>query len=300
MKCNNRIIMFKANFIVSVLLLLSLGSISAQEYFYSNKEDCKSRSGIEYGGIAGFYFAGNGSAGFYSGKEGNENNASYIMKNKYWYDEIYWSVNAFDTVFIKEYPEKMKYNPAFSFGLFVKYNVDCHTSFYLQFHYAKFTAKDIITFEVDPPIDYLAEPDIRLYPVIGIEERNMVDLGYNYIFGNKPASRFFIGAGINMNSSLVKESVLRIEDKPYNMVNIYSTGYIPGANTQSYDIRQGGIGFGIFGTVGGRFEFNEAVAIEPGVSVYYKYINLESYKGFYPQVNFFVKICLRDLVSFEQ
>lgn len=293
--------MFKASFIGSVLLLLCLNLTNAQNYLYSNKEDCKSRSGIEYGGIAGFYFAGNGSAGFYSGKKGNENNAEYIMNNKYWYDEIFLLTRANDKVVILEYPEKMKYNPAFSFGLFVKYNVDCHKGFYLQFHYAKLTAKDVITFEVDPPIDYLAEPDIRLYPVIGTEERNMVDLGYNYIFGDKPASRLFIGGGINMNNTLVKESVLRIEDKPFNMVNVYSSGqsYIPGAALQSYEFRQGGIGFGVFGTLGGRFEFNEAVAIEPGISVYYKYINLESYKGFYPQFNVFVKICLRDLVSFE-
>lgn len=294
--------MFKASFIGSALILLCLSSISAQTYLYSFDEECKSRSGIEYGGIAGFYFAGNSTAGFYSGKKENENNAEYILNNKYWYDEIFQLVNANDKIVILEYPEKMKYNPAFSFGLFVKYNVDCHKGYYLQFHYAKLTARDIITFEVDPPIDYLAEPDIRLYPVIGIEERNMVDLGYNYIFGNKPATRFFIGGGINMNNTLVKESVLRIEDKPFNMVNIYSTGqnYIPGAALQSYEIRQGGIGFGIFGTLGGRFEFSDAVAIEPGISVYYKYINLESYKGFYPQFNFFVKICLRDLVSFDQ
>ena len=294
--------MFKASLAGSVFLLFFLGSVSAQYYLYSYEEDCKSRSGIEYGGIAGFYMAGNGSAGFYSGKPDNENSAEYVMNNKYWYDEIYQLVHANNTIDILEYPEKMKYNPAFSFGLFVKYNVDCRKGYYLQFHYAKLTARDIITFEVDPPIDYLAQPDIRHYPVVGIEERNMVDLGYNYTFGDNPASRLFIGAGLHMNSTLVKESVLRIEDKPFNMVNIYSPNqnYIPGAALQSYDIRQGGIGFGIFGTIGGRFEFSEAIAIEPGISVYYKHINLESYKGFYPQFNFFVKICLRDLVSFEQ
>jgi hypothetical protein len=287
---------------IATILLLFQNLAVAQNNFYADKESCKSRSGIEYGGIAGFYIPGNGSAGFYSGKPGNENNAEYIMNNKYWYDDIYKLVGANDKIILKEYPDKMKYNPAFSFGLFVKYNVDCHTGFYLQFHYAKLRAKDIITFEVDPPIDYLAEPDIRLYPVIGTEERNLVDLGFNYTFGENPVSRFFIGGGINMNNTLVKESILRIENRSFNMVNIYSTGqtYIPGAALQSYETRQGGIGFGIFGTLGGRFEFSEAVAIEPGVSVYYKRINLESYDGFYPQFNVFVKLCFRDLVSFSQ
>jgi hypothetical protein len=86
------------------------------------------------------------------------------------------------------------------------------------------------------------------------------------------------------------------------MVNVYSTGqtYIPGAALQSYETRQGGIGFGIFGTLGGRFEFSQAIAIEPGVTVYYKQIKLEGYEGFYPQFNFFVKLCFRDLTSFSQ
>lgn len=293
---NKKIIFGVLFFLFYPLILL------AQSNLYSDTEECAKRSGIEYGGIAGFYIPGNGSAGFYSGKPENENNANYILRNKFWYDEIYKLVGAYDTVFIREYPDRMRYNPAFSFGLFVKYSINCRTGFYLQFHYAKLTAKDIISFEVDPPVDYLAEPDIRLYPVIGIEERNMVDLGFNYAFGNNPVARFMLGGGINMNNTLVKESVLRIEDKPFNMINIYSNGqtYIPGAALQSYQIRQGGIGFGIFGTLGGRFEFSPAIAIEPGIAVYYKKINLEAYNGFYPQFNLFLKLCFRDLVSFAQ
>ncbi|MDY0101432.1 MAG: hypothetical protein RBS07_00740 [Lentimicrobium sp.] len=294
--------MFKFCTFITTILLLSQHSAIAQNSYYADKENCKSRSGFEYGGIAGFYIPGNSSAQFYSGEPENVNNALYVMNNKYWYDEIYDLVGANDKIIIKEYPGKTKYNPAFSFGLFVKYNVDCHTGFYLQFHYAKLRVKDIITFEVDPPIDYLAEPDIRLYPVIGTEERNLVDLGFNYIIGDNPVSRFNIGGGINMNNTLVKESILRIEDRSFNMVNVYSTGqiYIPGAALQSYETRQGGIGFGIFGTLGGRFEFSQAIAIEPGVTVYYKQIKLEGYEGFYPQFNFFVKLCFRDLTSFSQ
>jgi hypothetical protein len=294
--------MIKIQMIAIMMVLFFSCNLSAQNNQYADQEECKNRSGIEYGGIAGFYIPGNGTAGFYSGKPENENSANYIMKNKYWYEDIYRLTGAYDTVFIREYPGRMRYNPAFSFGLFVKYDIDCRKGFYLQFHYVKLTAKDIITFEVDPPIDYLAEPDIRHYPVIGIEERNMMDLGFTYALGNNPASRLILGGGINMNNTLVKESVLRIEDKPFNMVNIYSGGqtYVPGAALQSYEMRQGGIGFGIFGTIGGRFEFSQAIAIEPGIAVYYKQINLESYSGFYPQFNFFVKLCFRDLVSFQQ
>ncbi|GAB1403734.1 hypothetical protein MASR1M74_09120 [Lentimicrobium sp.] len=42
------------------------------------------------------------------------------------------------------------------------------------------------------------------------------------------------------------------------------------------------------------------IAIEPGFTFYYKQINLESAKGFYPQYNLFVRLCLRDLISFGE
>jgi hypothetical protein len=289
-------------FKVLILAVLSVffTAASAQIYDYSIKEECLSRSGFEYGGFAGFYLPGKGSAGFYSGKPDQENNASYIFKNKYWYEEIFYNLDANDTVFIAGYPDKVKYTPSFEFGLFFSYNFNCHTSLYFQFSYVKLQIKDILSVEVDPPIDYLAEPDLRLFGIRGEEERNILDVAVNHYFGNNPVFRPMIGIGINMNNTLVKKHVLRIADKDYNLVNIYGNRpYIPGGTQQGYDIRQGGIGFGVFATVGARLEFSKLVAIEPGFTFYYKQINLESAKGFYPQYNLFVRLCFRDLISFN-
>lgn len=285
------------------ILLFVAFSFSAlgQNNLYGDDEQCNNRSGLEYGGVAGFYIPGNGTADFYSGKPENDNSVKYVLSNKYWYDEIFLLTGAYDTVFVRECPGKMRYNPAFSFGLFVQYNRNCRTAFYLQFFYARLTARDIVSFEVDPPIDYLAEPDIRLYPLIGTEERNMVDLGFTHTFGNNPVARWQLGGGINMNNTLVKESIVRIEERNFNMVNVYGNRpFVPGGTQQSYEIRQGGIGFGVFGSIGGRFEFSEAVAIEPGISVYYKQINMENYRGFYPQFNLYLRLCFRDLLSFSE
>ncbi len=281
------------------LFMLHTG-IKAQDDDYRNPERCLERSGLEYGGIAGFYFAGQATAGFYSGKPGNENNVNYILKNSYRYDEIYQLLGANDTLFVREYPNKMKYTPAFSFGLFVKYDLNCHTGIYMQFSYVKLKAKDVVSFEVDPK-DYLTEPDIRLFPIYGIEERNMLDLGFTHAFGDQKVARLLLGGGINMNNSIVKEHTLRIEDKPYSLVNVYgNNSYIPGGTQQAYEIRQGGIGFGIFGTVGARIEFSPVIAIEPGLTFYYKHIAIEPSSGFTPHMNFFVKLCFRDLVSFSE
>lgn len=286
--------------IILVIFVSGLTKVAcAQGGEYSTPELCKERRGLEYGAVAGIYISGGKSAEFYSGKPGNENNVNYVFLNKYRYDEIRQLLNFNDTAFILEYPGKMRYTPAFSFGLFVKYDLNCRTGIYLQFSYAKLSAKDVVTIEVDPP-DYLTEPDIRLLPISGIEERNLVDLGFTHAFGNSKTARFTLGGGINMNNSLVKEHVLRIAEKPFSLVNIYgSNSYVPGTQ-QGYEMRQGGIGFGIFGTIGARFEFSPAIAIEPGLTVYYKQIKIDPAAGFTPHYTFFVKLCFRDLISFAE
>lgn len=280
--------------------LVPFTAVFAQDDTYSNPESCENRRGIEYGGLAGFFFANRTTAGFYSGKPGNENNVEYVFRNKYWYNEIYELLGANDTVVIAGYPDKMKYTPSFSFGLFAKWDRDCHTGFYLQFSYVKLQAKDVVTLEVDPK-EYLTEPDIRLCPVYGTEERNMVDLGFNHAFGDAGIARLTLGGGISMNNSLVKESVLRIESRSYNLVKVYgNNSYIPGGTQQAYEIRQGGIGFGLFGTLGARFEFSPAIAVEPGIMVRYEKIVIDPTAGFTPQINLFLKIAFRDLLSFSE
>ncbi|MBK6347911.1 MAG: hypothetical protein IPF68_18620 [Bacteroidales bacterium] len=289
-----------------MILFLKVPALKAQDEGYGNPEQCRERRGLEYGGIAGIYLAGRETADFYSGKPGNENNVEYVFKNQYWYNEIYQLLDVNDTARILEYPDKMKYNPAFSFGLFAKYDLDCRNSIYLQFSYARLTAKDVVSIEVDPK-EYLTEPDIRLLPVYGTEERNMIDLGFTHAFGNNKVARVIVGGGINMNNTLVKEHILKVEskngvtEKDYNLVNIYgSNSYVPGGTQQSYEMRQGGIGFGIFGTVGMRLEFSPLIAIEPGFAYYYKQIMLEPGNGFSSQMNFYLRLCFRDLISFSQ
>jgi len=283
--------------IVCVFLLTSGISYCQEAY---TDESCKERSGFEYGGLAGIYLPHNSTADFYSGKPENENNVNYIFKDSYWYEEIRQLLHFNDTAFVLEYPEKMGYSPAFSFGLFVKYDFNCNSGIFLQFYYAKVKASDVVTIEVDPPQDYLAEPDIRLCPIKGVEERNIVDIGYTHSFGMGKAARLTLSGGLSMNNTLVKDNSIYIADKKYNLVHIYgSRPYIPNSNQQSYEIRQGGIGFGAFGSVGLRMEFIPSVAIEPGCSLHYMKVNLKEDSSYTPEVNFYVRLLLRDLIKVQ-
>lgn len=284
--------------ILTIVILLITIEAKCQEHY--GKEECKDRSGLEYGGLGGIYVANNSTAQFYSGKPGNENNVDYVFQNQYWYEEIRHLLDFYDTVFVREYPEKMGYSPAFSFGLFVKYDLNCRTGIYLQFYYAKLKANDVVSVEVDPT-EFISEPDIRLLPIKGVEERNIVDLGITHSFGLNKVARLTLGGGISMNNSLVKESAIYIEDKKYNLIQVYGNRpYVPNSNQQGYEIRQGGIGFGLFGTIGVRMEFNPTVAIEPGVSLHMMNVNLKEGAGLTPEYNFYVKILFKDLLKFNQ
>ncbi|MGE5317256.1 MAG: hypothetical protein ACM3ME_04615 [Chloroflexota bacterium] len=279
------------------LVLLTSNCVDAQSVY--SKEDCKKASGFEYGGLGGIYMASDKSADFYSGKPGNENTVNYLFSNYYWYEEIRQLLNFYDTIFVREYPEKMGYAPAFSFGLFAKYNFNCNTGIYLQFYYVKLKANDVVSFEVDPK-EYLTEPDIRLLPIKGVEERNIVDLGINHAFGMGKMARLTVGGGISMNNSLVKEHSLYVENKKYNLIQIYGNRpYVPGSSQQAYDIRQGGIGFGLFASAGVRMEFSPAVAIEPGFSLHYMNVNIRENAGYTPEMNFYVRLIFRDILNFN-
>jgi len=74
-------------------------------------------------------------------------------------------------------------------------------------------------------------------------------------------------------------------------VNNYSNGgYVPGSNGTTYEIYQGGIGFGIFLNGGLKFILNEQVSVDPGISLYYKNLNLEGYSDFQPDLYAYVRL----------
>lgn len=248
-----------------------------------------------YGLNIGFYFANQKSAGFYSGKEGNENEISFILANKYRYDEIRQLLKA-DTFILRELPARMSYDPALMVGFLAKYQFDRHLGFIFQFNYVKLKATDFFTLEVDP-MPFLTQPDIRLYGIVGEEERVNVELGLTaqYPIGNK--INYFVEAGLNINDSEARENKIQIEGMEYDIVNIYgSQNYVPNTSLQTYDIRQGGIGFGIFLNTGVQFIFNENLSLDPSVSLWWKQINLAGYNAYTPHFSINVRFLFKDLL----
>jgi len=257
---------------------------------YQEEKDSISRwaFGINFGG----YFPDKYSANYYNGTPGNINTVDFIMSNIWWYREIKLALNAADTVVVLGYPTNMHYHVAITAGIFLRYNISRKSGIFLQADYVLLKAEDVVTMQVDPK-NYLTLPDIRQIPIAGREERAILALGYQRSFPMKSKIYFFVNGGMLMCYTHVKKTVLAVNGKEYNMINIYgSQGYQQGTNSQEFNTTQYGIGFG--GILGGGvgMPVSDKFGLEPGVSLQYYPVNLSGYTAFKPCFSIYLRILL--------
>jgi hypothetical protein len=279
----------KRNILLTLLLGLFLFSLKAScpdstVQSFSTKKPAGPK-GWEFVGNFGAYWGNKYQASFYNGSSGNENNIKYVLGNQYWHDEIknllMTSVNR-DSFALSELPSNMKYSATMHVGFGVRYNFNPEWAFNLEFNFAKLTAKDFFTLEVFPAQDNESHSYVQ-YPIWGIETRTNIQAGVVRTLNTDQKIRPFFELGTVITNTLVKESKISIEDQPYNLVNIYSGNYVPNSNTQEYEIKQGGIGFGGYVDGGVKIMFNDFVSMELYASLYYQQINLKGYNAFKPQ-----------------
>lgn len=260
------------------------------------EQDTIDITGWRYGLNIGFYFANKHSAGFFSGRPGNENTINYILGNKYRYDNLRERDIFDDTLILREYPSNMTYDPAVLVGFLAKYNFSNRMGFFFQFNYVKLRSTDFFTVEVDPKT-FLTEPDLRLYGIVGIEERVNVEMGLSRYIPLGPKTNIFLEGGLNINDSEVISHEIQIEEQEYSIINVYgSQNYVPNTQLQTYDVRQGGIGFGLFFTGGVQLVFNENLSLDPGLSLWWKRINLAGYDAYTPHWAVNVRFLFKDLL----
>lgn len=277
-------------------------------------------TGWRFGINIGMYFASNYSAQFYSGEPFNENNIDYVLDNQYWYEEIQQELNsnkvynAFDylppqafqssweawknqynvqdgdkTWWIY-YPIEMKYDATVSPGFYAKYNFNNTTGVFIQTNYVELKTSGAFQLVIDT-VTFTSEPGFRTGFLRGKERRSTIDVGISKFYRTGQYTSIFIETGLHMNSTKVLENRIKIGNREYTIINRYgSGGYVPNSNSYEYDVYQGGIGFGVFLNGGLKFILNEAVSFDPGVSIYYKNLDLEGYKEFKPDIYAYVRI----------
>jgi len=245
--------------------------------------------GWSFGLNVGVYYPSKNTANYYNGNSSNENNAAYVMSNYTWYNAIFNSLEANDSMSVTG-PQNMHYNLAMQPGLYAQYSFNPKMALVIEFNYMKLKANDAITFDVDPPQDYLGNHDLRLFPMRGVEERVYANLGIKRSFPKTDKLSWFFTGGLNVNSTKVKKSSFYIDDMEYSMINVYGNNqFIPNSNMQTFNVYQGGIGFGMFGGAGASLKFANSVVIEPGITAHWLMVILEHYRDMNPGIGAYVR-----------
>ncbi|MDP4282231.1 MAG: hypothetical protein Q8867_08795 [Bacteroidota bacterium] len=250
--------------------------------------------GINFGAT----FANGYTANFYNGSQGNLNTISYIMTNKYWYQEIKLLLQASDTVILREMPTNMHYNTALSGGLYFRYNFTPRWSLFFEANYARLKTDGIFTVQVDPA-SYLTTPDIRLFGVHGTEQRVNFDIGGHCKFPvYRKKMNLFLDAGLNVNYVRVLKNFINFNEKEYSIINIYGNQYyVPNTNLQEYQNIEGGLGYGLYAGGGTGFTFTPQLGLELGGYVDYISVDLEGYKQFKPSAGIYIRFLLSNIIN---
>lgn len=239
--------------------------------------------GIEVIGNFGVYLADKKHAKFYDGSDGNVNNIKYVFNNYYRRESIkeYMRVNYNrDSIISIEGSSNMHYSPSMYVGFGFRYNYSAEWALNVQFNVTKLTAKDFLSVEVFPAFDNDLRSYIR-FGIVGKESRTMIDVGMVRTFNPEKNIRPMAEFGLNFSNTLVSESYIAVDEQKLSMIDIYAgRTYIPNANVQEYEIRQGGLGYGGYLGGGVKFAFNPFLSLETIAYVYMSRIPLEGYESF--------------------
>lgn len=277
-------------YLTFLFILISINNAKSQDVAHFGTWDM----GLNFG----FYKANGYSANFYNGNSSNENKMSFIIGNKYHYEEISRELNSTDTFFVAELPGQMRYPFTPYIGLYFRKTFDKYIGFSLQFNYSKLKTTDVFTINVDPNNIILSEPDLRIFPIWGIEERVNIDLLFSKYFKlQRPDFVPYFEAGLNINSTKVLENKINIGNLTYSLVDLYlNQSYVPGAQLNEYVIKQGGMGWGISAALGLKMLFGDRISIDPSFIFYLQKVNLTNYTNFKPAFVFNVRMSMTTLL----
>lgn len=288
--------------LLSIALLCVLLPAFPQDY--EEEELNYPGPGADFIIAGGIYFGGKGPAGYYSGIPTNENNLNYIFNNQSWRHEIARLIadnnpntSPNDSIWIREYPADMHYKPAMSVTLGISYRFNKHWRMTLYYSFARLVAKDVFTVGFPNYVPGNESNDYLMYVIMGKENRSFFDLTGSYTFHVNKVVKPFIELGAQFNFVRVKSFDAIIENKTYNLLNVYGgSTYIAGAGMQELDTKYGGPGFGFMGAAGIKFAFNKWISVDPCFYVSFGKVGLNGYKDFHFNYGAYVRLVMSDAV----
>lgn len=282
---NKRISIFLAS------VFLATATLSAQEMTDGEQSDSsqKQRS-FKVGLYIGSYFANKYTAGAYDGYgfdlEGKrinvfENSLMYqkiVMQYGGGYGQIDQIAQALgvnstaDWSFTKDdMPTNMRYTPSFLLGLQCRYSVDKKNAISLNLNAAKLTLSGNFTITTRPPSgSSQINNSIQTFGIKGGEQRLMIQIGYNRIFGDNERANFFAEGGINMTYSQFDKNEILINNLYIDLLEFYDYQGVQAG----YMRLPRGMGFGAYAGMGINITMSEKFTIQLMYSPSYEGIRI--------------------------
>jgi hypothetical protein len=258
--------MKKKIIIVFVLYFLFCDTINCNAInpVKSHKDTSYNSNGWLFGMNFGCYFANKKTANYYNGS--GINNLSYtIIHNRMNYDSLvhrFKEHNFFiDT---NSLPQNMKYDAAINIGFHFRKMFKNQFSIFFETDYSKLKTIDLVIIHVEDNSFGIPVPDEDKAIISGEEERIDINAGLSQEFVRKKISPF-ASIGVNMNNVKVLKSQVQIQGMILDLQN---------PTYAMYNIKQGGIGFGVFGCIGVDIKFGKNGMMNFGWNFSYKRINL--------------------------
>ena len=268
--------------------------VAAQTKHYGKKNDSEDvkDQGVDIYIGAGVYMGSKKTAAYYNGGPENAQTSSggntleYVFGNQYWKDEIdrliienHKYIPSTSKIYISSYPkDDMRYSPAMMVQLGARYRFNSNWAIGISYSFARLKAKGSYFVTYSPRVPGNENPEYLEYKLQGTENRSFIELTGTYTFETGSIAKPFIEFGGQFNFVRVKKFQTVIEGHEYSLIDIYGgSGYVPNLSMQTYDVRQGGSGFGICGALGLKLVVSKMVSLDPVFYVSGSRINLAPY-----------------------
>jgi hypothetical protein len=242
-----------------------------QEELDEEEED--ERRGISFGLNLGTYLANKASAPFYSGAglySLNDNQAEMnTIESRLLLgttpQQVQNSIGAEGfTVPFDSSPANMRYNPGLMVGFRTMFRFNNENAIVLDMNYANLKAADKFTLVTNLlPDNGQGTEDIRVYNIIGEEDRLALSLGYRTGLVINETSNWFFGFGAAMTAVRLNANYLEIEGNTYDLW----VGFVGPNNFNGPTGNLTGTGFGFYGDTGVELFFADKYEAHLGMKL---------------------------------
>lgn len=278
---------------LSVLMVVPVVFASGKDAVDSHSEGVSSMTSENepvarwiYGLSIGAYFANPSTANYYNGT--GEHNVETALNRQHNRDRLIANVHEIIQTFeVGELPLKMRYDPGILIGFFGGLQFSRSFAVMGEFNYSRLSVADKFTLITDK-FTSTTEPYRLLSDIYASEERIDLRLGFQYTWYRDSYIHPFIESGLSITDTKVLENRVNIRGMEFNIREIRS---------QYYNVRDYGMGFGLYTGVGLNMEVSDGFSFRMGGSVSLSRINLGDNNEIKPQYSVFLRLNLHEILA---